>query len=861
VSAPLSVEREFAGYGLRIVGSVVRGRAHQRAGTPCQDRVAWYARPPVGAVAVSADGAGSAPAGGEGAHVAVNAVVGAFREYALSVADTPGGAVTGEVLVRQLLRIAHAAVAGAAEAAGRQLSDFNTTIALAVALADTLYCAQIGDGVVAVGTADAVVSAAPALHGRFEGETYFLTSAPELIETVAVSTYPLAAVRSVTLSSDGLVPLITVADGGPFAPFHRALAAAVGAGLGGGRLAELVAGLGAAGDCDDDLSVVAILLRQPEEDHRETAVPRGGGGAAGRGGHQRRPDRAGQSPARPAQPRDTGRRAARRGRAATAARRTRRVGRPARRTSYRGRTGPDRTFRAQPRGPQPRGEKAMEVALSLARWSFTITAALLRAVVVVARTVTNAARAAVVRHRIARSLACMRRGYLLPGDPPPVAGGPPALDYRGMATDRDLGRLALPRGRVGFGLGVLASQPASPVAIAPTDLTHAIVVGGPGSGKSFGLVVPWICAAARNREVVVALDVKGDLHTEVLAEAVRSGRLGVRVGKWDLADPRHSVRWNWLGDLDDDGAYDAAITAILGEERPNSTADPMFYRRDRQILRGLLKVAPLVGAATGDVRPLVRLLRDRTALLRLVAAHPSAPGVDDLIATLGDLDGYDHVRAVMAVSVAVDRLADAGLRQITTGGAGLDDLLATPGVLVVATPLATGEAGRMASALLLNLLTHRLLRRQHRPVTAPPCRIFVDEAARLVGRFAFEASLSVSRSAGVSFVLAVQDVTQFADEHERSTILNNCATAIVFPASSAATVRWLQERTGRHAVSQLSLTQNPGTPVPTLSVTTVDGPVLGDSEILRPPLGIRPAIVHCRILGTTGRPLLVDLAR
>jgi hypothetical protein len=131
--------------------------------------------------------------------------------------------------------------------------------------------------------------------------------------------------------------------------------------------------------------------------------------------------------------------------------------------------------------------------------------------------------------------------------------------------------------------------------------------------------------ALRLGQSVVATDVKGDLLDMFLAYVHAHGALGVDVAKWDFTDPSRSPRWDWLAELADDGSLDAAVTAILGRESKQSSADPFFYRRDATLLRGLLREAPR--ALRPPIRPkdLVTFLSRRDELLRYISAAPSYP--------------------------------------------------------------------------------------------------------------------------------------------------------------------------------------------------------------------------------------------
>jgi type IV secretory pathway TraG/TraD family ATPase VirD4 len=470
---------------------------------------------------------------------------------------------------------------------------------------------------------------------------------------------------------------------------------------------------------------------------------------------------------------------------------------------------------------------------------------------------------------LARSRAIVGTGVLGPGDPPPPPGSPDFLDYRGLVTAREVVRLDQRRlGPASFRLGTLLDVHRGgelPIGL-PADALHrhAAVVGPAGSGKTAGVLVPWIDAALRGGNSVVAVDVKGDLFEDILGYVGSHplGPVGVPGAKWDFTDPSHSISWDWIGETREDAEIDAALTAILGREE-RAIGDPYFYRRDSMMLRGLLRLLPTITRAGQAVtaRDLLALLSDQQTLEALTSQYSSAPGATDLRATLNGLSSDDYPKAISGVTTALGRLDLAGVAAVTQPSAfKLTDVFAQPTLLVVAAPMKGGEAARFLSSLFLNLLAQRLYRRFGQGGTH--LFLFVDEAARIVDRFNFEEVLSISRSAGVSVCLATQDVAQFKDENERSTVFSNCATFVSLAGVSPLSANLLSERLGQHRVSSLTLNRDPTKWVSGTGQAIESVPVLGTREITQPPFGPRCAIAHVKAteLGISGKPMLVDLS-
>jgi type IV secretory pathway TraG/TraD family ATPase VirD4 len=463
----------------------------------------------------------------------------------------------------------------------------------------------------------------------------------------------------------------------------------------------------------------------------------------------------------------------------------------------------------------------------------------------------------------------IRGGVIGPGDPPPAPGAQDFYDYRGIATAGEVGFLdQRSLGPGSFRLGALLDVHRGrqfPAGL-PIDVLrrHAAVVGPAGSGKTAGVLVPWIQSALRGGNTVVAVDVKGDLFEDIAAYVQHDplGPLGVPAAKWDFTDPARSASWDWIGETRDDAEIDAAVTAILGRE-DRAVGDPFFHRRDAMMLRGLLRILPTITRKGQPVtaRNLLALLADQQRMQHTLTAYASAPGATDLSATLSGLSSTDFPRAISGVTTALGRLDTAGVNAVTQPSAfRLTDLFARPALLVVAAPMKGGDTARFLSSLFLNLLAQRLYRRFGQQGTH--VFLMVDEAARIVDRFNFEEVLSISRSAGVSVCLATQDVGQFKDENERSAIFANCATCVWLAGASPLSAKLLADRLGTHRVSSLTLNRDPTKWTSGTGHSIVTAPVLGDREIMQPPFGARCAIAHVNAteLGIPTKPMLVDLS-
>lgn len=336
-------------------------------------------------------------------------------------------------------------------------------------------------------------------------------------------------------------------------------------------------------------------------------------------------------------------------------------------------------------------------------------------------------------------------------------------------------------------------------------------------------------------------------------------------------DPNASISWEWLNELTSDARLDAAITAILGRQPENSAADPYFYQRDYRTLRGLLNFTRALSPYVRTAGQLIRLLEADQRLQDLVLANPRAPGAADLNSILG-FPPHEYPKVISGVVTALAALDTPGVTAVISarpkepdkfdleaqldGGAGL----------IIGAPLRGGRVSETLSSLMLNQLAQRLYERfgsSRRRVL-----LVIDEAPQVVGRVGIVRLLEVSRSAGVGVVLAMQDVAQIKNENDRSSILSNAATFVMLPGASPMSVKAFSERLGQRYEQTYSVSSGPsstgwGGSQVNQSVATTVVPVLGDREIMHPPVGGRPAVAHinARELGIPPKPFLVDLER
>jgi type IV secretory pathway TraG/TraD family ATPase VirD4 len=468
-----------------------------------------------------------------------------------------------------------------------------------------------------------------------------------------------------------------------------------------------------------------------------------------------------------------------------------------------------------------------------------------------------------VRRQAQRGWRAAAASLVGPFDPPPPPQATGYLDYAGLATPADIdgqtwtfpiGRYVTPRKKWQAKdrdvLGISAEEANK----------HAVVYAPTQIGKTTSIIAPWIYNAMRAGYLVVAFDLKGngDLRDKVQEyAATEEPILDAGFGSFDYTDPGSSVSWNWLTDLVDESAVEAAAAALVGRDRDN---DPNreFRLRDLNWMRGLLELLSLSGTPW-TVRNVLELLDDHPRFQHLVNRHSGSRAATRL-GSLVLLPSDEYYIRVQFLSTYLEVLNIDGFNAVTRRNElAIEDLYGDPGLFVVTAPIVDGRLSTAVRSLFLGQFLQRQYRRFNRDDR--PVLLVLDEAPRLKEQVDLAQLMSTSASSGMSVLLALQEVTDF-DEKERDVILSNCATHILMRGAGAKTTEYFGQRLGTRIATRQTQTSSFGRQQGhgfQAAVQTVDVPVLGRAELASPPCGPYGAFVQS--YGLSRKPILVDLAR
>ena len=195
-----------AGSSLTAVST--RGRLHANVGGFREDdyRVAYLPREECALIA--ADGAGSAPLAREGSRIAVDAALAALS----AGLQVQGAHANPTALLVNAAQAAFASIRAQAHTLNRPVSDFNTTLLIAlcsVRAPHQVAALQIGDGLIAAKLKDGDWSAplCECEYGEYHGQTHFLSAltATDAELRARIRVHQFAQLQTLLVATDGIV--------------------------------------------------------------------------------------------------------------------------------------------------------------------------------------------------------------------------------------------------------------------------------------------------------------------------------------------------------------------------------------------------------------------------------------------------------------------------------------------------------------------------------------------------------------------------------------------------------------------------------------------------------------------------------
>lgn len=243
-----------------LLGASVAGASHRRRGTPCQDAHAIRVSG-AGLVIAVADGLGSC----ERSAVGSASAVATFVELARLGVDmgSPSTLAGWRQLMLEAHQVAVERISLAADAEGRPVNDFATTL-LGVVITPTLVISlQIGDGAIIIDDDDGCRSLPATPSGEFANQTATVLS-PSAAADAVICVQHSMSVRRVAVLTDGLERLATdTRTRMPSTRFFDPFWNGAQSGLSGVELGSWMGSERVASSADDDLTLVVAARQEP----------------------------------------------------------------------------------------------------------------------------------------------------------------------------------------------------------------------------------------------------------------------------------------------------------------------------------------------------------------------------------------------------------------------------------------------------------------------------------------------------------------------------------------------------------------------------------------------------------------------
>ena len=381
---------------------------------------------------------------------------------------------------------------------------------------------------------------------------------------------------------------------------------------------------------------------------------------------------------------------------------------------------------------------------------------------------------------------------------------------------------------------VLANHDGRVVVDGGGECRHVLVIGATGTGKSRLIIMPSLLysLAAKNRRSYVVFDVKGELEAET-ADAARRG--GYALHRIDFRTPDHGDGWNPFCKIDrlyhqgEKGRGEAwrlleDMIAAIFQDGGSTKTDPFWKTISASLFRGIcfsiwendepLSLARILNLSRGipadrDDDGECPLFRMADSLAPDSVARRNLQGFrNGSIATRGNV--IATFNTYLSHIIARDDILNmmSTRRSLDFWQIGL-----TPTVLYISLPDDSTALGSLQSMLLTQLqqdLNECAL--THGGVLPVRTDVYLDEFCNIHPAIpSFETALTISRSRGIRYVLAVQSYSQLAGVYGQAaeTIAANCSTWIALNIS--------KDETFRAKLSQLCGTNALGTPLITPS--------------------------------------------
>ena len=356
---------------------------------------------------------------------------------------------------------------------------------------------------------------------------------------------------------------------------------------------------------------------------------------------------------------------------------------------------------------------------------------------------------------------------------------------------------------------------------------NMLVIGAPGTGKSWGFVRPMIFQCVKRRESMILTDPKAELYEST---AGYLADMGYEVRVFNLLEMEHSDRWNCIGEAD----YDERLIPIIASTIINNTssekeAGDFWAKAELNLLTALLYYVQNDKDVSGNVLPLsqrrlgriLSLLTDNglatidREIKLLPAGHPAKGPYGLFLQAKENIRGNIVIGLGNRLNVFQDKLVDA-----LTADSTID--LTLPGHKPCAyfcILSAQDHTYAFLSSLFFTMIfswLEQYARRETEDGKLPvPVNFVLDEFPSIGKLGDFKRSIAFTRGFRMNCIVIVQSIAQLADIYPRrewEEITACCDATICLGVNDTTSAQFVSEKCGMTTI-RVTNNQQPQTPL------------------------------------------------
>lgn len=372
------------------------------------------------------------------------------------------------------------------------------------------------------------------------------------------------------------------------------------------------------------------------------------------------------------------------------------------------------------------------------------------------------------------------------------------------------------KGKPGISGLVVGGIGANGDAVLVDDITHALVLGGTGSGKTTSCLLPSIVNLIDSEASFIALDPKGELHDVTGAYAERNGYKRVVI---DFSDARTSDGWLPLQPAIDcaKGANGRTPDELAGEIRiladtlvPERREASQIWTQAARILfsgvaafvaespsvpdgaRNLSTVAALAAMEQEDLQKIVE---------KLPAGSSARLALEDVAFSPAETYGGFRVNLATVLNVYADPAVSPMLARSDFS---VEDFLEGKVALYVRFNSSSTAYDALVAAFVAQTMDGLRRLAERGCGGSLPRKVYwiMEEFPQLPKIAGLQKSISIIRSLGMSLVLVAQDRSQVEATYKEDApaIFNNLDTTLFLAASDAKTCKHYSDALGSYTV-------------------------------------------------------------